>query len=267
MVKLHEATFLMGSSNGFPYESPVHRVNLDSFYIDKYDVSVKQFAEFVKKTEFLTDAEKIGNAAVFDLKEGRWILVDGADWTHPDGPSSKAVESEPVTQVSWNDASAYAKWAGKRLPTEAEWEFAARGRLVQKEYAWGDTLLPNGRYNGNWWQGVFPTNNNGADGYRTRSPNGKFPPNRYGLYDMTGNVWQWCSDWYDENYYKNSPLTSPKGPAYGKLHVVRGGSWLCCKNFCQGYRVASRNSAEAESGLNNLGFRCVYELPKNTVHK
>jgi sulfatase modifying factor 1 len=256
MVLIPGGTFHMGSEGGMPDESPVHEVTLKPYWIDRHDVTVAQFAQFVAATGYKTDAEKWGWSGVFDMKVGDWGKSDGADWHHPDGPQSAAAADEPVVQVSWNDAAAYAKWAGKRLPTEAEFECAARGGLKDKEYAWGDDLRPGGKYMANYWQGHFPDKNTGADGFMSRSPAGSFPANGYGLYDMTGNVWEWCADFYAPDYFKSSPAENPTGPAGGAEHVMRGGSFLCASNFCSNYRIAGRMHATPDSGLNNTGFRC-----------
>lgn len=247
----------MGTNDGMPYEGPVHTVELDSYLIDEHEVTVNQFERFVVATNYRTDAEKFGWAGVFDLDAGEWRRVYGADWRHPEGPSSAARPDEPVCQVSWNDASEYAKWAGKRLPTEAEFEFAARGGLAGKKYSWGDDLRPNGRPVANWWQGTFPDNNTAEDGFLGRAPVKSFPPNGYGLYDMTGNVWEWCADKFGENYYKVSPPRGPTGSAEGEDRVIRGGSFLCAENYCSNYRVAGRSHTPPDSSLNNVGFRCV----------
>lgn len=256
MLMINGGKFRMGTDSGMPYEAPVHDVEIASFYIDKHEVTVEAFEKFVNATGYRTEAERIGWSGVFYMEEHEWKKVDGADWRHPDGPNSTAKPDEPVTQVSWNDAEAFAKWAGKRLPTEAEFEFAARGGLVGKTYAWGDELRPNGKVVANWWQGVFPDNDSGEDGFRGRAPVMSFPANGYSLYDMTGNVWEWCYDRFDEEYYQRSPAANPTGPETGNERVIRGGSFLCSENYCSNYRVAGRSFATPDSGLNNLGFRC-----------
>jgi sulfatase modifying factor 1 len=257
MVLIKGGAFLMGTTDGLPVEGPVHEVAVKSFHIDAHEVTVAQFAEFINATGYKTEAEQAGWSGVFDVQASAWEKVDGANWQHPEGPSSTASANEPVTQVSWNDATAYAKWAGKRLPTEAEFEDAERGGLVGKKYAWGDELTPDGKYRANWWQGVFPARNLGTDGFIGRAVVGSFPANGYGLYDITGNVWEWCADWYGEIYYRASPRNNPQGPTSGEDRVIRGGSWLCSDNYCTGYRVAARNHTAPDTGLNNLGFRCV----------
>ena len=256
MVLIKGGSFAMGTKDGLAVEGPVHRVTLDSFWIERHEVTVAQFAQFVKATGYKTESEKAGWSGVFNVRDASWERVDRADWQHPEGPSSSADPNEPVTHVSWNDASVYARWANKRLPTEAEFEYAARGGLSGKRYAWGDDLIPNGKFMANWWQGVFPTGNLGEDGFIGRAPVGSFAPNGYGLYEITGNVWEWCSDWFDENYYSVSRPLNPKGPPVGEHRVIRGGSWLCSENYCTGYRVAARNHTAPDTGLNNLGFRC-----------
>jgi formylglycine-generating enzyme required for sulfatase activity len=256
MVLIKGGTFAMGQEDSFPYERPVHQVTLKSFWIDPTEVTVAEFEKFVAATGYKTDAEKWGWSGVFDPKVGDWVKTDGADWRHPDGPKSSAKADEPVCQVSWTDAIAYAKWAGKRLPTEAEFEYAARGGLVNKKYSWGDELRPGGKPVANWWQGNFPNDDKGEDGFKGRAPVKSFPANGYQLYDMIGNVWEWCSDYYSEDYYAKSPKENPPGPESGTERVLRGGSWLCAENFCSNYRVAGRSHATEDSGLNNLGFRC-----------
>ncbi|HMG33165.1 MAG TPA: formylglycine-generating enzyme family protein [Blastocatellia bacterium] len=257
MVLLAGGSFTMGDDNQMPYEAPTHRVEVNGFWIDVHEVTTAQFEAFVKATGYKTDAEKVGWSGVFDVKSGEWRRIDGADWRHPDGPSSSTSPDEPATQVSWNDARAYAEWAGKRLPTEAEWEYAARGGLESQTYAWGQELHPSGKFMANTWQGKFPAHDTGLDGYTSRAPVGKFPPNGYGLYDMIGNVWEWATDWFDETYYQHSPSVDPKGPDSGTERAIRGGSWLCSDNYCSNYRPSARSHATPDSGLNNLGFRCV----------
>lgn len=260
MILVKGGAFQMGADDGMPFERPIHTVDLSPFYIDEHEVMVAEFSEFVKATNYKTEAEKFGWSGVFDPESGEWIRVDGANWQHPEGPKSMAQPNEPVSQVSWNDASEYAKWAGKRLPTEAEFEFAARGGLSGKKYAWGDELKPNGKPVANWWQGTFPSKNIVEDGFFGRAPARSFPPNGYGLYDMTGNVWEWCSDRFGEDYYQMSVKRDPKGPETGNERVIRGGSFLCAENYCSNYRVAGRSQSEPDSGLDNLGFRCVRDV-------
>ena len=250
----------MGERGGMPFEAPVHTVELDSFLIDRSEVTVAEFAKFVEATGYQTEAEKFGWSAVFDFEAGAWRRTDGANWRHPEGPDSTAAPNEPVCQISWNDAAAYAEWAGKRLPTEAEFEFAARGGLEGKKYAWGDELKPDGKFLANWWQGSFPAKNTREDGFLARAPVKSFAPNGYGLYDMTGNVWEWTADWYDEHYYASSPKKNPKGADDGTEKSIRGGSFLCADNFCSNYRVAGRSHATPDSGMNNLGFRCARDI-------
>jgi formylglycine-generating enzyme required for sulfatase activity len=263
MIFINGGSFAMGDADGMPFESTVHTVELDSFFIDEHEVTVAEFAKFVGATNYKTEAEKFGWSAVFDFDSGAWRRVDGADWRHPEGKNSAAKENEPVCQISWNDAAEYAKWAGKRLPSEAEFEFAARGGLAGKKYAWGDELNPDGKFLGNWWQGTFPDKNTVADGFLSRAPVRSFAPNGYGLYDMTGNVWEWTNDWFDENYYAASPKKNPQGAAGGTEKSIRGGSFLCAENFCSNYRVAGRSRSTPDSGMNNLGFRCARDRIKN----
>jgi sulfatase modifying factor 1 len=257
MVLINGGTFLMGTNDGMPYEAPPHEVAVKSFWMDEHEVTVAEFSKFVEATGYQTDAEKFGWSGVFNPRTGEWETVNGADWRHPDGAQVQAQANEPVCQVSWNDAAAYAKWANKRLPTEAEWEYAARGGLVGKRYAWGDDLRPDGKPVANWWQGHFPEKDTGEDGFKSRAPVESFPPNGYGLYDVAGNVWEWCADWYADDYYEHAERNNPTGAASGKERSIRGGSWLCAENFCTNYRVAGRSHATPDSGLNNLGFRCV----------
>jgi formylglycine-generating enzyme required for sulfatase activity len=256
MVRVQGGTFKMGTENGHAYEAPVHDVALKSFHLDRHEVTVRQFRAFIEATGYKTDAEKYGWSGVFDPKQKSWTRVDGATWAHPEGPQSTPKDDEPVCQVSWTDAAAYAKWAGKRLPTEAEFEYAQRAGLVGKTYSWGDELRPNGKIMANYWQGRFPDKDLAEDGFPGRAPVMTFPPNGYGLYDMTGNVWEWCSDWYADDYYAKAPKENPTGPATGEERAMRGGSWLCAENYCTNYRVAGRSHSTPDTGLNNLGFRC-----------
>jgi formylglycine-generating enzyme required for sulfatase activity len=264
--------FLMGSET----DPPVHRVEVAAFYVDITCVTNEQFNQFVNATRYKTDAERFGWGFVFVghlsraeqakhvrwrvLESEWWCRVEGATWRHPEGPGSNIKKrwQHPVVQVSWDDANAYAEWAGKRLPTEAEWEFAARGGLVQKPFPWGDELAPGGKHMMNVWQGVFPTLNTEADGYYGTAPVKSFKPNGYGLYNMTGNVWEWCWDWFGPDYYRVSPQLNPRGPSEGERRVMRGGSYLCHHSYCNRYRTDARycNTPTARRG----GFRCVKSL-------
>ncbi|HEX8423866.1 MAG TPA: formylglycine-generating enzyme family protein [Pyrinomonadaceae bacterium] len=262
MVLIEGGTFRMGSDAEMPDESPAHQVSVNSFWMDRDEVTVGEFARFVEATGYTTEAEQFGWSGVFDIESGEWRRSDGANWRRPEGPEAAAAATdEPVTQVSYADASAYALWAGKRLPTEAEWEYAARGGLQGKRYAWGDELRPQGGPAANWWQGKFPERNTGEDGFAARAPVGSFAPNNYGLRDVGGNVWEWCADWYAAGYYAaHAPKENPRGPDAGTERVIRGGSWMCSENYCTNYRVAARGHTAPDSGLNNLGFRCARDL-------
>jgi len=260
MVSIPGGTYAMGTDHGMPFEGPVHRVTVHAFWMDRCAVTNREFARFVAATGHRTESEKQGWSGVFDTKAHEWRPVKGADWRHPEGPASSidGRQDEPVVHVSWDDAVAYARWAGKRLPTEAEFEWAARGGRTGAEYAWGDTLRPGGRDMANTWQGEFPTHDEGTDGYRRVAPVGRFPPNGYGLFDIAGNVWEWTSDWFSEDYFRTaSGAVDPTGPESGTEKAIRGGSWLCAGNYCAGYRVAARQHSPRDSGLNNVGFRCV----------
>ncbi len=282
MIELDGGAFLMGtnSTEGFPAdgEGPVREVALDPFYIDATPVTHAQFAGFVRATGYRTEAERFGWSFVFQghipeerraqLIEDRvlaapwWCKVEGATWEHPEGPDSDAETrgEYPVTQVSWNDAAEFARWAGKRLPTEAEWEFAARGGLEQKRFPWGDELTPGGLHVCNVWQGEFPLHDLGEDGYKGTSPVKAFPPNEYGLYSVSGNTWEWCSDWFHPSYHLVGTRTNPTGPAAGKARVMKGGSYLCHDSYCNRYRVAARTSNTPDSATTNIGFRCVRDV-------
>ncbi|HRC87031.1 MAG TPA: formylglycine-generating enzyme family protein [Thermoanaerobaculia bacterium] len=249
-------TFTMGTNRGFPYEGPVHEVELGPFRLSRHEVTVGEFAAFVAATGYRTEAEKFGWSEVFDRDEHRWLRRDGAFWQEPEKPGERADARLPVTQVSWNDAVAFCRWQGGRLPTEAEFEFAARSGRSGQELAWGDQLVPAGRYLANFWQGSFPEEDTGADGFRGPAPVGSFPPNDFGLYDLVGNVWEWVSDWYAPDYYAASPRRSPQGPSEGTERAIRGGSFLCSESYCAGFRLAARSHATPDSAMNNLGFRC-----------
>lgn len=275
---------------------PIHRVYVDGFYIDKTDVTNAQFAEFVKATGYVTvaehkpRAEDVPGAPPEDLVAGAvvfsppdhpvplndflqwWSYIKGADWQHPLGPESdiNGKENFPVVQVAYEDAVAYAKWAGKRLPSEAEWEFAARGGQAGKPFVWGDEFRPHGKWMANTFQGHFPDVNSGDDGYKGIAPVAQFPPNSYGLYDMAGNVWQWTSDWYRPDYYQELVASgvvarNPEGPdsSYDpsepgeRKKVQRGGSFLCTDQYCSRYILGTRGKGEISTGTNHLGFRCV----------
>ncbi len=263
MVRIEGGEFTMGTDNGFPFEGPAHRVVLDSFYLDEHEVTNRQYALFADATGYRTESEKLGWSGVFDPQQKGWTKGDGADWRHPHGPGSShlAMADHPVVHLSWSDAQKYCGWRGARLPTEAEFEFAARGGLEGAKYAWGDELTPKGAHRANLWQGAFPRQDRTLDGYGSHGPVKQFPPNGYGLYDMTGNVWEWVQDWYSPAYFASAPLRNPQGPRRGTQKVQRGGSWLCSENYCQGYRVAARMMTEPDSGLNNLGFRCAADAP------
>lgn len=292
MVKIAGGAFRMGSDDPrFPDSQPVHKVSVDSFWMDKYPVTNAQFEKFVAATGYKTVAERpldpkefpgvpldklVPGAVVFtppdhpvplDDVTQWWSYVPKADWRHPEGPSSdlKGRENHPVVHVAYEDAAAYAKWAGKRLPTEAEWELAARGGLDQKPFVWGDTFAPGGKQLANTFDGEFPYKNTKTDGYARTSPVGSFPPNGFGLYDMAGNVWQWCSDWYRPDYFSQSPERNPQGPDNSldpdepgvQKRVHKGGSFLCCEAYCARYMPGGRGKGDINTGSSHLGFRCV----------
>lgn len=303
MVWIPGGEFTMGSDADIarPEEKPAHRVRVRGFWMDATEVTNAQFRKFVDATGYLTVAERVPTVDEIlknvppgtpppkkeDLVPGSlvfhptktpvdtrdvsqwWSWTPGASWKHPEGPGStlEGREHHPVVHVSWDDAVAYAGWAGKRLPTEAEWEFAARGGLENKPYVWGDAPLSREKPQANLWQGQFPSHNECKDGFDRTAPVMSFESNGYGLYDMSGNVWEWCSDWYDEHLYQKrasgrlvvdptGPETPP-GPAYLAQRAERGGSFLCCDEYCSRYRPSARNGGAPDTGLSHVGFRCV----------
>ncbi|UJF34840.1 formylglycine-generating enzyme family protein [Paenibacillus hexagrammi] len=276
MIYIAGGEFLMGTDDqeGFPSdgEGPVRSVTVSPFYIDPYTVTNAEFQRFVEETGYVTEAEKFGWSFVFHLfvpasgvevigspaQTPWWLGVNGAYWRAPEGPESSIEErlDHPVIHISWNDADAYCRWAGKRLPTEAEWEFAARGGLVQKRYPWGDEIKPGSKHMCNIWQGKFPEKNNASDGFIGTAPVHTFDPNGYGLYQMAGNVWEWCSDWFSPSFHVNGPRVNPAGPAKGASRVTKGGSYLCHRSYCNRYRVAARSQNTPDSSTGNIGFRC-----------
>ncbi len=300
MVWIPGGMFRMGSDQHYPEEAPVHRVVVASFRIDRTPVTNRQFREFVEATRHVTVAERAPDprdypgalphmlkpgSLVFspprhpvDLKDwSRWWKFEfGANWRRPRGRgySNQGLDDHPVVHIAFADASAYATWAGKDLPTEAEWEFAARGGLDGAEFAWGDELMPEDRHMANTWQGRFPFENLATDGYARTSPVGVFPPNGYGLFDMIGNVWEWTTDWFSSRHTEDAagPCCIPVNPRGGgevdsydacnlsipiPRKVVKGGSHLCAPNYCRRYRPAARHAQPMDSGMSHVGFRCV----------
>lgn len=304
MIKIPSNKFMMGSNAkiAYPTEKPAHPVEVSSFWIDETEVTNISFKEFVEKTKYITVAERIPkwedlkkqlppgtsppdestlvpSSLVFvspkekvDLKTiSWWIWTPGASWKTPTGPNSTIVDlmNHPVVHVAFEDAQAYCRWTGKRLPTEAEWELAARGKLENKTFAWGDEFRSHGKFMANTFQGDFPHQNLGEDKFLATAPVKSFPANGYGLFDMIGNVWEWTADFYDEDHYqefKNQKLIlNPKGPkkskdsadAYAIKHVIKGGSFLCANSHCINYRPSARLGASFDSGASHIGFRCV----------
>lgn len=305
MVHIIGGTFFMGNEgdNAPIDETPRHRVTISSFWMDKHEVTNAQFRKFVEATGYVTTAEKkpdwnelkkqlapgtpqppdsvlLPAALVFSPPAYRvnlndymawWQWVPGADWKHPDGPQSNIAgkDNYPVTQVSWDDATAYCRWIGKRLPTEAEWEYAAHGGLTDNTYPWGNERIDENKPKANSWDGSFPNENKKRDGFIGLAPVGSYPSNGYQLYDMAGNVWEWCADWYRDDYYRavqaNGDVKDPKGPGdsydpdepYAPKKVTRGGSFMCNESYCSGYRISRRMKSTHDSGMSNLGFRCV----------
>jgi sulfatase modifying factor 1 len=290
MVLIKGGTYSMGST-AFADSKPVHTVKVNDFYMDEHEVTNEQFAQFVKATGHITVAEReldpadfpnvpkdklLPGSAVFIAPTAKvelndymqwWKYIVGADWKHPEGPASSinGREQHPVVQVCYEDALAYANWAGKRLPTEAEWEYAARSGKHNGDYYWGAELKPNGKWVANIFQGNFPDKNTKEDGYAATAPVKSFPANAYKLFDMDGNVWEWCSDFYRPDYYAVSAKENPRGPVNSydpeepgvEKHVQRGGSFICSDQYCIRYKAGSRGKGETGSAGNNLGFRCV----------
>jgi formylglycine-generating enzyme required for sulfatase activity len=300
MVWIDGGRFTMGSNEHYPEEAPAHRVWVDGFWIDRYQVTNARFRRFVKATGYLTVAERVPQAddypgaipaelvagsVVFSPPAGRvslanhytwWAWVHGANWLHPEGPGSnlQGRDKHPVLHVAWEDVCAYAAWTGKALPTEAEWERAARGGHDGWVYAWGEELAPNGRMLANYWQGEFPWHNLVLDGFGRSAPVGSFPPNDYGLFDMIGNAWEWTSDWYvphppSELSCCSGAAVNPPGAiraasidplqpgAMIPRKVLKGGSYACAENYCQRYRPAARMAHPIDTGTSHIGFRCV----------
>ena len=296
MVWIPGGTFVMGGEPDYPEENPHHTVTVSGFWMDAHEVTNAEFRAFVEATHYVTVAERplrpedfpgvprerlVPGSLVFRAPAHLdpnapapwsqwWAYVPGANWKHPEGPDSdlKNRDDHPVVHVAYEDALAYATWAGKSLPTEAEWEFAARGGLSGKRFAWGDDFLVNGKHMANTWQGAFPTQNTRLDGFERTAPVGSFPANGYGLYDTAGNVWEWTGDWYSLTYYRDSDgAVNPKGPLESDssdpnepgVHkrTIRGGSFLCADNYCKRYRPGARSGVTSDTSACHIGFRCV----------
>jgi len=297
MVWIPGGTFRMGSDGHYPEEAPAHPVTVDGFWIDPHPVTNAEFARFVRATRYVTVAERPADPARYPGARPEllvpassvfrgpdhpvpltdpyqwWTYVPGADWRHPDGPGSsvKRKPDHPVVHVAWADVIEYGRWTGKQLPTEAEWEFAARGGLDGAEFAWGDELNPGGRWMANTWQGDFPLHNTAEDGYAGTAPVGRYPANGYGLYDMIGNVWEWTADWYEphaDTSHACCTVENPRGgerersidprdPARVARRVMKGGSHLCAPNYCRRYRPAARMAQPVDTSTSHLGFRLI----------
>jgi formylglycine-generating enzyme len=291
MVWIPGGRFLMGADDGsMPDAEPVHEVTLDGFWMDRTEVTNRQFARFVAEAGYVTVAERkpdprdfpgvpaeklVPGSLVFTPPAGEvsledpliwWSYVPGASWRHPGGPQTTidGKDDDPVVQVCWDDAEAYARWAGKRLPTEAEWEYAARGGKARTRYTWGDEFRPGGKWQANIWQGRFPDRDVPEDGFSRLAPVGTFPPNGFGLVDMAGNVWEWCADWYRPGY-DDSQARNPRGPSSSfdpaepgvPKRVQRGGSFLCTDQYCTRYLPGARGKGAVDSAASHVGFRCV----------
>jgi sulfatase modifying factor 1 len=300
MVWVPGDDFLMGSDHHYPEEAPAHRVTVGGFWMDRFQVTNERFRRFLGETRYLTVAQRSPNpeeypgataemlvpaSTVFVQPRGHvdvgnhlnwWRYVPGANWRHPRGPAStiRGLSQHPVVHVAFEDVEAYARWAGKEIPTEAEWEFAARGGLEGAEYTWGDEFMPDGRYMANTWQGPFPLINERRDGFEWTAPVGSFPPNGYGLYDMAGNVWEWTADWFqnhDRIELACCTIADPRGGdrelSYDQQEfdrgmriprkVMKGGSYLCAENYCRRYRPAARMPQAIDTSTSHLGFRCI----------
>ncbi len=266
MVWVAGGTFEQGYAAGDADEGPVREVRVDGFWLDRHEVTNAEFAAFVADTGYETSAERNGYAWCFLEGSTAFEQVTGADWRHPNGPDSSiaGLDDHPVVNVSWEDARAFARWAGKRLPTEAEWEFAARGRTGAHYAAAvaGPRDAPEVTLvQANIWQGSFPERNTAEDGYVYTAPSGSFPANGLGLHDMVGNVWEWCADWYAADYYADGPTFNPTGPTTGSRRVARGGSWYCSEAYCSAYSTHYRGASPPAQAFNNVGFRCARTGP------
>lgn len=282
MVLIPEGSFRMGAEGSETWvadgEGPVREVTLDRFAIDRTTVTNDQFAEFVEATGYVTEAEKFGWSFVFHNQIPRshrkqtplvsvqgtswWARVDRANWRKPGGPGTnlRKLGDHPVVHVSWHDAETYAAWKGKRLPTEAEWEKAARGGLETRIYPWGDELMPEGKHRCNIWQGKFPHEDLAEDGYAGTAPAKSFRANDFGLYHMVGNVWEWTADWFSPNWHLNGARENPTGPEAGSGRVIRGGSYLCHDSYCNRYRNSARTQNTPDSSTGHTGFRCAISV-------
>lgn len=301
MAWIPGGTFVMGSDRHYPEEAPAHRVQVDGFWIERHPVTNNQFAAFVAATGYLTLAERAADASLYPDAPAEmlapassvfvkppgpvglisayawWHYVKGASWRRPQGPQHDAdpPPHHPVVHIAMEDAEAYCRWVGKALPTEAEWEFAARGGLEGADYVWGDELTPDGVHMANTWQGAFPYENLAEDGFEGTSPVGAYPANGYGLYDMAGNVWEWTADWYGAHAAPQKACCTPLNPRGGDMsssidsdapapmprRVTKGGSHLCAPNYCQRYRPAARIAQPIDTSTSHLGFRCVLRSP------
>ena len=298
MAWIPGGTFQMGSDKFYPEEQPVHKVTVDGFWMDQYTVTNEEFHRFVEQTKYVTFAERppkaedypgakpellVPASVVFRMPKRRvdlkncfnwWTYIPGADWRHPDGPESSLKDraKHPVVHVAWEDVEAYARWIGKELPTEAEWEFAARGGIDGADFVWGNDFTPRGTHMANTWQGEFPWQNLKTDGFDGTAPVGSFPANGYGLYDMAGNVWEWTTDWFQEHHQVERACCGSLNPRGGESEtsydprqpniriprkVMKGGSYLCAPNYCRRYRPAARMPQPIDTSTCHLGFRCI----------